>query len=95
MLDRVMPWMILWAVSTTGVLVLFIWRVMVARHERAGIFIVHGEEPDLEEQEKVTKALDRIDRWGKSLTVISVVLLLVVGSLWAMDAWRAAYETAK
>lgn len=95
MLDKVMPWMILWAVSTTGVLVLFIWRVMVARHERAGIFIVHGEEPDLEEQVKVTKSLERIDRWGKSLTMVSVILLLVVGSLWALDVWRAAYETAK
>jgi len=95
MLDKVMPWMILWAVSTTGVLVLFIWRVMVARHERAGIFIVHGEEPDLEEQVRVTQSLDRIDRWGKSLTMVSVILLVVVGSLWALDVWRAAYETAK
>ena len=95
MLDKVMPWMILWAVSTTGVLVLFIWRVMVSRRERAGIFIVHGEEPDLEEQQKVTKSLDRIDRWGKSLTVVSVILLMVVGSMWALDVWRAAYETPK
>jgi hypothetical protein len=50
---------------------------------------------DLEEQQKVTNSLDRIDRWGKSLTVVSVILLMVVGSLWALDAWRAAYETAK
>jgi hypothetical protein len=56
---------------------------------------VHGEEPDLEEQVKVTQSLERIDRWGKSLTMVSVILLLVVGSLWALDVWRAAYETAK
>ena len=93
MFEKMMPWMILWAASTTGVLVLFVWRVLVARHERGGIFIVKGEEPDLAEQAEIAKKLARIDLWGKTLTVLSVALIVVLGSMWIVDVWRAAYQT--
>ena len=92
MFEKLIPWMILWAASTTGVLVLFVWRVLVARHERSGIYIVEGEEKDLEAQARISKALSRIDLWGKTLTVVSVALVLVIGSLWAVDAWQAPYR---
>ena len=93
MFEKLMPWMLLWAVSTTGVLVLFVWRLFVTRHERGGIFIVEGEEKDLAEQNKISRVLARIDLWGKTLTVVSVVLILVMGSMWAWDSWQAAYRT--
>jgi hypothetical protein len=93
MFDKLVPYMILWALSTTGVLVLFFWRLVVAKHERGGIFIVEGEEQDLEEQQRIGKTLARIDLWGKTLTVVSVVLIVVMGSMWMWDLWKQSYKT--
>jgi hypothetical protein len=93
MFDKLMPWLILWAIATTGVLVLFVWRLVVVRQEPAGIHIGEGEEHDVEEQQRIAKTLGRIDLWGKTLTVLSVLLIVAIGSIWAWDAWLAPYRS--
>ncbi len=81
------PWAIAWALVTTGVLVLYGLRLYVARGERGGIFIIKGEEPELQHQVQIATRLARIDWWGKTLTVLSVVLVVILGSCWLYNGW--------
>lgn len=78
------PWIILWAMATTGVLVLFVWRVMVAKDETPGIHVAVTDQqmPEVDKEVKLAHKLDVIDRWGKVLTVVSAVLVLVMGGAW-------------
>ena len=93
MLEKVMPWLILWAASTTAVLVLFVRRLLVAHQQTGQLHIVEGEVEE-HAQERIAKALVRIDLWGKTFTVVSVLLMVVIGSVWAWDAWQAAYKSS-
>lgn len=82
------PWFILWAIATTAVVVLFVWRVMVAKEESAGIHVAPENEAQMVEvgqEAKLANKLDAIDRWGKVLTAVSAVLVLVMGVAWAYN----------
>ena len=83
------PWLILWAIVTTVVLILAIWRVVVAKHDEevAGIHIVEGEEKVPELQTQMARKLARIDLWGKALTVISAILIAGIGAAWLYNGW--------
>ena len=89
-----MPWMILWALVTTAVLILALYRVLVARKEEqlGGLHVASANAaiPELEEQ--IAKTLGRIDRWGKTLTVISALLVLAIGATWLYNGWLKANE---
>ncbi len=93
MLEKLMPWLILWAASTTVVLALFVSRLIVAHQQPGQLHIVEGEEEE-HAQERIARSLARIDRWGKAFTVLSVLLIVVIGSVWAWDAWQAAYKAS-
>jgi len=82
------PWLIAWAGGTTGVLLLLIWRLVVAKDEKqGGIYIVEGEEALLERQTAIASKLKRIDLWGKALTVVSTILMVILGSAWLYNGW--------
>jgi hypothetical protein len=71
-------WFVPWAVVTTAVLVLLVWRLVTAERETIGIA---PDKPSVTEQEvKLTAKLARIDFWGKALTGVSVALLLMMGA---------------
>lgn len=83
---NLMPWMILWALVTTAVVVLALWRNMLGLHDLGGIHIGEGEEKDAEVEEQLTRKIARIEKWGKSLTVASGVLILGIGLLWVLNS---------
>ena len=77
-----MPWLILWAFITTGVLTLALWRlVVVRREENLGGLHVAGTDVEPELEVRIARTLARIDLWGKMLTAISVVLVLAIGAV--------------
>jgi len=71
------PFFILWAMLALGVLALFIWRKSVAGHEDDSLHVLHGP---LAPQTAVAQKLDVIDKWGKILTVVTVVLGLLIAA---------------
>ena len=83
---NIMPWMILWALVTTAVVVLALWRSMLGLHDLGGIHIGAGEEKDAEVEEQLTRKIARIERWGKTLTVASAFLILVIGCMWVLSS---------
>jgi membrane protein YdbS with pleckstrin-like domain len=64
-----------WVVLALGVLTLFLWRQAVARTEDDSLHVMHGT---ITTQTTLSQKLDVIDKWGKILTVVTVVLGLLI-----------------
>ena len=77
-----------WAVVTTAVLVLLVWRLVAADHDT--IRVAPGDPKAVEEEVQLAGKLARLDFWGKAGTVASVVLLLMAGVTALYNTWMAA-----
>ena len=71
------PLLVVWVVLALGVLALFLWRQAVARGEDDSLHVMHGA---LTQQTSMAQKLDVIDKWGKIMTVITVVLGLLIAA---------------
>ena len=71
------PLLVVWIVFALGVLALFLWRQTVARGEDDSLHVMHGA---LTEQTSLAQKLEVIDKWGKIITVITVVLGLLIAA---------------
>lgn len=56
-----MPWLIAWALVTTGVVVLALWRNMLGLHDLGCLHIGKGEERDAEEEAQITRKIARLE----------------------------------
>jgi hypothetical protein len=76
-----LPLLVVWVVLALGVLTLFLWRQAVARSEDDSLHVMHGT---ITSQTTLSQKLDVIDKWGKILTVVTVVLglLIAVAYVW-------------
>jgi hypothetical protein len=88
MTTNVMFWLIPWAVVTTAVLVLLVWRLVAADNDT--IRIAPEDPKAVEEEVQLAHKLKRLDLWGKALTVTSVMLLLVGGAISVYHTWIAS-----
>ena len=70
-----LPLLVIWVVLALGVLTLFLWRQAVARTEDDSLHVMHGT---ITSQTTLSQKLDVIDKWGKILTVVTVVLGLLI-----------------
>ena len=80
-----LPLLVIWIVLALGVLTLFLWRQAVARSEDDSLHVMHGT---ITSQTSLSAKLDVIDKWGKLLTVITVLLglLIAVAYVWLQFA---------
>jgi hypothetical protein len=80
-----LPLFVVWIVLALGVLTLFLWRQAVARSEDDSLHVMHGTTTS---QTTLSQKLDVLDKWGKVLTVITVVFGLVIAAayIWAQFA---------
>ncbi len=78
------PLIAIWSVLALAVLVLFIRRKTIAAREDDNIHVMSGPNP---EQSAIAAKLDVIDKWGKILTVITVVLGLAIGALYVYSVF--------
>jgi hypothetical protein len=74
---NVFPLLVVWIALALSVLALFIWRQTVSRGEDDSLHVMHGA---LAPQTSMAQKLDVIDKWGKILTVITVVLGLLIAA---------------
>ena len=79
--------LILWVVSTTVVLVLILWRSMLTMHEQVGL-----SDDEVKEEAATVQKLARVDRWGKTMTVASAILTVIIVSAWVYNALRFGPE---
>jgi hypothetical protein len=80
------PFIVLETLLAVSVLALFIWRKTVSRNEDDNLHLLHGASV-VPQQAVVAHKLDVIDKWGKIMTVATVVFGLVIGTAYAYDSF--------
>jgi hypothetical protein len=83
------PFLVLGALLVLSVVVMIVWRQAVARREDDTLHVSHGSSA-VSQQVDVAHRLDAIDKWGKTLTVVTVVYCLIVGALFVYQQWLRA-----
>ena len=73
------PYIVVWIVLALVVAALFIRRKMIAAKEDDNIHVMSGPNP---EQTIIAAKLDVIDKWGKLMTVVTVLLGIVIAGLY-------------
>jgi hypothetical protein len=66
-----------------------------ARNEDSFVHLADAEAPVISEQVTVARKLDKIDYWGKTLTVVDIAFLAVLLGIVFYNAWRTSLETMK
>jgi hypothetical protein len=75
------PYVILWALLGIAVLTLAVYRKLVMLHQEDEL--VHlgaGEEKMIPHQVALAHKMDVVDRWGKTLTVLTVAYGLLIAA---------------
>ena len=86
---------IVWAFLTVAVITLALYRKFAARNEDAFVHLAEAEAPIISQQFTVARKLEKIDFWGKTLTVVDVAFLFVLMGIVFYNAWRISLETMK
>jgi len=84
------PFAVLWAVMAIGVIALIVIRKRIASGEDDTLHVMEGDAAMIPHQKEIAHKLEVVDRWGKSLTVLTVVFGLIVGALWVYQGWVSA-----
>ncbi len=87
---NLLPYAIAWAVLFVIVLVLALMRRKVADKEDDSLKLSDGEVADVARQEQLAKQLAIIERWGKALTIVLVVLGVAVALLYGWQMWEGS-----
>jgi hypothetical protein len=75
---NLIPYIAVWSLFAIAVIVLLVMRKMVASKEDDNIHVLDGAPAT--DQVVIAHKLDTIDKWGKILTVIAVVMGLAIGA---------------
>lgn len=82
---NLIPFLAVWGIFAASVIVLLARRRMVARQEDETLHVM--DLGAVSHQVDVAHKLDQIDKWGKILTVITVVYGLVLGAFYMYRSW--------
>jgi len=84
------PFVVLWSVMAAAVLAMIVWRKMVASHEDDQIHVLDGASDAVSQQQvQLANKLEMIDKWGKTLTVITLVFGVVLAAFFVYHGWVA------
>jgi len=83
------PFVVLGALLVLSVIAMMIWRKLVAREEDDTLHVL-GAGPAIARQASVANKLDLIDKWGQTVTIIAVIYVVILGSLFAYQQWIRA-----
>lgn len=80
------PFVISWAAFATVVIALAIYRKVVSSSEDDTLHVLHGASATVQ-QVAVAHKLESIDKWGKILTVATVLYGIGIGCLYFYQLW--------
>lgn len=81
------PWVIGWAVLAVVVVMLMIYRWMVANREDDSLHVSDAETAVVDQQLVVAKKLATVDRWGKTLTAVALIYALGLLGVYMYRSW--------
>jgi hypothetical protein len=79
---------IAWSVLTLVVISLAIARKIAARNDDEYVHLAEGEVAAIPQQVAVAAKLEKIDHWGKTLTVVDVLFGLALVAVLCFNAWQ-------
>jgi hypothetical protein len=82
------PIVMLWAVLGLATLGLALYRKMMTQNEQDVVHLGAGEEKQIPQQADLVKKLAVVDKWGKTLTVVTVLLGLVLAGGYLYNGWQ-------
>ena len=86
---------ILWAILTAAVIVLAGARKLAARNDDELLHLADADTPAISQQVAVAQKLDKIDHWGKTLTVVVVIYGLALLAAWLYSGWAESAAPLK
>ena len=82
----------LWVVLGTATLILAIYRwILTAHYENDVVHLGAGEEKEIPQQVTLARKMSTIDRWGKTMTVITAVIGLALATAYLYQAWESPH----
>jgi hypothetical protein len=82
---NLVPFVALWIAFAAVVIVMIAWRKVVARQEDETLHVMNTGA--ISHQVDVAHKLDVIDKWGKILTIVTVVYGLALGAFYLYRSW--------
>jgi hypothetical protein len=80
------PFLVFWALLALVVLAIVAYRAAIARKEDDSLHVLHASAA-VPQQAAVAEKLERIDKWGKILTVIAAVYGLLLAAAFVYQNW--------
>ncbi|MGA2880223.1 MAG: hypothetical protein ABSG13_14850 [Bryobacteraceae bacterium] len=81
------PAVVVWVILAIATLGLALYRKLISASEEDLIHLGPGEERHIPEQVALAGKLKAVDRWGKTLTVITVVVGLAMAAVYLYQAF--------
>ena len=81
---------VLWMVLGAATMALALYRKILTLHEVDTIVMEDWKKQEVAEQVTRARKLDAIDRWGKTLTVVSVAAGLAIGAFYLYARWTTS-----
>jgi len=90
---NLIPYAAIWSVIAVAVLALALYRKILTFHgDDEFVHLGESEQRLISQQVTLSHKLEMIDRWGKSLTVITVALGLAIVAAVLYQAWQASLQ---
>lgn len=89
------PFAIVWTAIAAVTVGLALYRRVVSAHETDIVYLGTGEEGNIPRQKALATRLNWIDKWGKSLTVVTLVFGLALLSIYLYGVWVEAGTTVR
>ena len=87
---NLIPYVVIWAALAVIVLVMGIVRNLGAMHEDDNIHVSAGEAQMIPKQVSFIRRLESLERWGKTLTIVTLVGGIALAILYLLQAWNAS-----
>ena len=92
MTTNYVPFLVLWGLMALSVLALVIWRRQVAQGEDDSLHVLNAETA-VPRQVAVAHKLEIIDKWGKTLTILTVVAGIMIAGVYFYQMWVSTSTT--
>jgi hypothetical protein len=87
------PFLYLWALLAVLVLAMIAWRQALARKEDDTLHVSVAENAPVSQQVTLAAKLEKIDKWGKMLTIIALGYGLLLGAVYLYQFWMSSAVT--
>ena len=84
----IIPFAVIWASLAVAVIGLAVYRRIIALHEDDTIHVAQSEAGAIPGQLAIAHKLEVLDRWGKTLTILTVASGVVLGAAYLYYLWN-------